>query len=92
MKIQFSDNSQVHNSQFGHDNKMYIGESKVEYVISQKYWEELDEFLSKRLTEKLVSEEAYQMVEEALKYVKEKDETGFKGFLKRNKESFFQIY
>lgn len=77
------------NSQFGNNNVMYnICESKSK-ILQEEHWEELEDFLKKRLNELVRNQETYRIAEKSLEYSKQRNELGLKKFVNANKEAFF---
>lgn len=87
MQINFGENIKIGNAQFGNNNTMNIMDNDA--VLQDRNWEELQQFLDERLRHLMPTENAYKVASEAMEYTKAKDETGLKGFIKRNKETFF---
>lgn len=77
------------NAQFGNGNIMINTKECAVNVLREEQWNELENFLKLRADETKTLQSIYAMTNEALEYAKKKDESGLKGFIKRNKESFF---
>ena len=77
------------NTQFGNGNIMINTKEYAANVLQEKAWRELESFLKLRVDEVKAIKDISLVASEALEYVKKKDERGLKGFIKRNKESFF---
>ncbi len=87
MQINFGENVKIGNAQFGNNNTMNIVDNGA--VLQNENWEELQQILDKRLRHFIPTENAYTVTKEAMKYTQKRDEAGLKGFIKRNKETFF---
>lgn len=79
----------ISNSQFGNGNKMYNTYESKSAMLQEKHWEELEEFLDRRLKELKHDSESYQIAKETLEYSKQRNEKGLKNFISSNKEAFF---
>ena len=77
------------NTQFGNGNIMINAKEYAAKVLQEKEWRELETFLKLRVDEVKAIQDISLVASEALEYVKTKDERGLKGFIKRNRESFF---
>ena len=88
MNIKISGNMTVTNGQMGDVNTMTAKCHDNMNLLQEEDWREIKDFLSKRLTELPKSGDSIQLVKEGLNYVERKDESGFRGFYLRNRESF----
>lgn len=86
MEIKIND-SGISNCQIGNNNTMYV--ERGESVLRDKEWKELQLFIDKRLVELLPGENTYEIGKKAMTYVKNKDESGLRGFIIKNKDAFF---
>ena len=77
------------NVQVGNGNLMINTKECAVNILNEEQWIELENFLKLRADETKTLQSIYTMTNEALEYVKKKDERGLKGYIKRNKESFF---
>lgn len=77
------------NMQIGDNNLMTVIHEGEEELLREKDWEELKKFLNIRLADLAGNENSFALAKKGLDYAERRDEKGLKGFLARNKESFF---
>jgi len=87
LQINFGENTKIGNAQFGDNNTMRVMDNGA--VLQNKNWEELQQLLNEKLEYFTPTENAYTVTKEAMKYTQKRDEAGLKGFIRRNKETFF---
>ncbi len=87
MQINFGGNTKIGNAQFSEGDIININSSGAS--LRNENWDELQHFLDERLKHLTPAENEYAIAREAAKYARAKDETGLKGLIKRNKETFF---
>lgn len=85
MKISYN----IKNSQFGNNNVMYNTSELKKIILQEEHWEELEDFLNRRLNELEQNQEIYKVAEKTLEYSKQRNEPGLKKFVNANKEAFF---
>lgn len=87
MQINFENNSSIRNFQIGNNNTMYVERDKA--LLQDNDWMELQQFIDKRLDELVPGEKAYIVAQNTREYIENKDESGLKGFIRKNKDTFF---
>ena len=85
MKISYN----IKNSQFGNNNVMYNTSESKKIILQEEHWEELEDFLNRRLNELEQNQEIYKVAEKTLEYSKQRNEPGLKKFVNANKDAFF---
>lgn len=89
MGLKINGDMNAQNVQIGNNNTMTVTYGGEDGILQEKDWEELEKFLDMRLNELSGEENAFVLAEKGLAYAERRDEKGLKGFLARNKESFF---
>lgn len=89
MELKMSGDINARNVQIGDTNIMTVVHEGEEGILQEKDWEELEKFLNTRLAELTENENSFVLTKKGLGYVEKRDEKGLKGFLARNRESFF---
>lgn len=89
MQVNFGDGVSIGNMQVGDNNTMNAQTVNSQRLLGESDWSELGNFLERRLAESTEKDVYKPMIENTLSYVNHRDENGLKGFIKRNKESFF---
>lgn len=89
MLFKVSGDINARNVQMGENNIMTVIHEGEKGVLQEKDWKELEKFLNARVDDLAENENAFVLAKRGLDYVEKRDEKGLKGFLARNKESFF---
>ncbi len=89
MELKLNGDINAGNIQIGETNTMTITYEEKKELLQEKDWEELEKFLSIRLTELTENRNLYMLTKKGLDYAEKRDEKGFKGFLVKNKDNFF---
>lgn len=77
-------NNIFNNCQMGDDNEMHVS---VHNHLSNDKWEELESILKNEFVDKELSSNETAILHDARSLVMKKEESGFKNFLKLNKDS-----
>lgn len=80
----FGNNNEFNNCQIGDDNDMYV---TIHNPVSNHQWEELEYLLENKFITKELSSNEAALLHDAKSLVSEKEENGFKKFIKQNKDS-----
>lgn len=76
-------NCTLNNVQTGNGNTMIIEDDTL-----QNHWSDLEKLINAHLEENKLQNEQCALMRQALVYIEKQDESGFIGFLKKNKDSF----
>lgn len=88
MNFNVSGNMTVMNAQMGEANTMTVNcPGKVD-LLQEGEWQEMKDFLDRRLAELPEKGDSARLVKESLRLVESKDEGGLREFFLRNRDSF----
>lgn len=90
MEVHLGDNSSIANIQIGNNNKMMITGNTENNSTPVQYWEELSRILDALIEKEEVQGGTSLAAQNALEYVKKKDQHGLAAFLKRNTNVFLR--